>query len=199
MSKVLRMLASGGIAAVLGVVLLGLSGAFVAQDAAAQAPPARPARFAGSVTVDGQPATAGTVVQALVNGVACGVTTVFVEGGEGRYVVDVDALEPAGAACGTDGATVSFTVGGQAANETGTWHDYQLNLVNLTVTTATPVPTTVTPTETQGTATKTTTPKAPPTGMGTESGTSNGAMFVVLGLGALALGASGAAVARRSR
>ncbi|MCK9518604.1 MAG: hypothetical protein M0R74_06195 [Dehalococcoidia bacterium] len=190
MSKVLRMLASGGIAAVLGVVLLGLSGALVAQETAAQSPPSVPATFAGSVTIDGQPAAAGTVIEARVGGASCGVTQVFVEGGEARYSVKVDAKAPDAANCGEEGSTVSFVVGGKAANETGTWRNYELNLVNLTVTSETPA--TASPSASP-------TPKAPATGSGVGSGSSNGLLFVAMGLGALVLGASGAAVARRSR
>ena len=198
MTKVLRMLAGGGLAAVLGMVLLGLSGGFAADGAEAQAPPARPARFVGSVTVDGAPAPAGTTVEARVGTASCGVTTVFHQGGQARYALDVQAFEPSGALnCGTDGATVSFVVGGQAATVVGdsTWNDYHLNEGDLVVVTATATPTT----PTGGTATPT--PRPPVTGGGLDeaSGGSNVWLLAVLGAGVVAFGAGGAAVARRGR
>lgn len=197
MTKVLKMLAGGGLAAVLGVVLLGLSGALGATEVEAQAPPARPARFVGSVTINGAPAPAGTVIEARIGSASCGVTTVFPQGAEARYAFDVQALQPSGALnCGTDGATVTFVVGGQTAQQTGTWRDYDLNTVNLTVVTPTPTPSvSATPT---GTATST--PKPPPTGAGLESdGGSSAWMLAILGAGVLAFGAGAAAVARRGR
>lgn len=196
MTKVLKMLAGGGLAAVLGVVLLGLSGALGATDVEAQAPPARPARFVGSVVINGAPAPAGTVVEARVGSASCGVTTVFSQGAESRYAMDVQALQPSGALnCGTDGATVSFVVGGKAAQQTGTWRDYDLNTVNLTVVDPTPTPSA---TPTGGTATAT--PRPPTTGGGLEgAGSSNAWLLAVLGAGVLAFGVGGAAVARRGR
>lgn len=198
MTKVLKMLAGGGLAAVLGVVLLGLSGSFGATDAAAQAPPARPARFVGSVTIDGTPAPAGTVIEARIGSASCGVTTVFTQGSEARYAFDVQALQPSGALnCGTDGATVTFVVGGKLAAQTGTWRDYDLNTVNLTVVTPTPTPS-ASASPTSGSATAT--PKPPVTGAGTASdGSSNAWLLAILGAGVLAFGVGGAAVARRGR
>ncbi|MGE5596646.1 MAG: hypothetical protein ACM3S1_11505 [Hyphomicrobiales bacterium] len=203
MTKVLRTLAFGGFAAMLGVVLLGFSGAFSAQQAEAQSPPARPSRFVGSVTIDGAPAPVGTVVEARIGDANCGSTTVFTANGESRYSIDVQAHEPNGPDCGTDGATVVFVVGGRVANETGEWHDYQLGTVNLTVTAPTATAT-ATATQPGGTATttatQTSTPKPPPSGTGLADSDGTPAwLFVALGLGVLAFGVGGAAVARRSR
>lgn len=205
MTKVIRMLASGGFAAVLGVVLLGLSGALIAEDVAAQSPPAPPSRFVGTVTIDGQPAAAGTVVEARIDGESCGVTQVFIANGESRYAIDVDAEQPDGS-CGDLGDTVVFIVGGQVANETGSWDNGELQTLDLTVTSPTPAPTEdpdddddddddATPT---ATATASATPKPPATGTGTADG-SNGMLFAVMGAAVLALGAAGAVAARRTR
>lgn len=212
MTKVLRMLAGGGFAAVLGVVMLGLAGAFSAQTVEAQSPPSQPARFVGSVTVNGQPAAAGAVVVAVIDGVECGNSAVFLSGGEARYSIDVRAAAPGSTSCGVwdeeagAGSTVSFTVSGEAASGTGEWRPHALNTVNLSVTSATPTATT-TPDDDDdddddnGTATptKTGTPSAPKTGTGVDAAGSNASLFAGLGIAALALGAAGAAAARRSR
>ena len=190
MTKFLKMLGAVAATAVLGIALLG-------GTALADSPPAPPARFVGSVTVNGQPAAAGSAITAVIGSTTCGTTAVFMSGAEARYAVDSPALDPGATPnCGTDGATVSFTVNGAKANETGVWHSYQLNTVNLTVTTATA---TATPTG-SATVVKTATPKGPATGSGVD--TSNGGtaiwLFVALGLGALAFGVGGVSFARKS-
>lgn len=123
--------------AALGLSLLAVSAA------SAESPPNPPSRFVGNVTVNGAPATAGTTIEARIGSTTCGTTSVFIASGEARYVVDSPALDPGATPnCGTDGAVVTFYVGGQKANETGSWKNYQLNTVNLTVTPATAVPST---------------------------------------------------------
>lgn len=187
MTKVLKKLGGVGLAAVLGVVLLGATAAL------AESPPNPPARFVGSVLVDGAQPAAGTTIEARIGSTTCGVTTTFNASGESRYVDDVPALDPgANPNCGTDGAAVTFYVGGKKADQTGSWKNYQLNTVNLTVTTAT----TATPA-----ASASATPKAPTTGSGPSTGNeaSSAWLFVVLGLGALAFGVGGVTAARRSR
>ena len=52
MSKVLRTLLGGGLAAVLGALLFGYAGVFGAQGVEAQSPPTPPSRFAGTVTLE---------------------------------------------------------------------------------------------------------------------------------------------------
>jgi hypothetical protein len=192
MTKILKMLGAVGLTAVLGIALFGAT-------ALADSPPAPPARFVGSVTVNGAPATAGTAITAVIGSTTCGTTSVFLSGAEARYTVDSPALDPGATPnCGTDGATVSFTVGGVKANETGVWHSYQLNTVNLTVTTATA---TVTPSASATPAkTATATPKGPTTGSGVDTSNSGTAiwLFVALGLGALAFGVGGVSYARKS-
>jgi hypothetical protein len=185
------MLGGSGLAAVLGVVLFAFSGGLNATTVSAESPPNPPARFVGTVSIDGKPATPGTTVELHIGSATCGVTTVFASGAESRYTADSPALDPGAAPnCGTDNAVVTFMVGGHKANETGSWKNYQLNTVNLTVTTAT---TTATPSASA-------TPKAPVAGSGVSSESSNSSvwLFAMLGLGALAFGVGGVATARKS-
>jgi hypothetical protein len=201
MSKVLRTLLGGSaFAAVLGAVLFGFAGVFGAQQVEAQSPPTPPSRFAGTVTLNGAPVLPGTVVSAMIGSASCGSTATFTEAGVARYVLDVPALEPAGAPnCGTDGAVVSFFIGSVKANETGAWRNFDLNQLNLTASSATPTASpsaSATPTGGGGT------PKPPTTGSGgtsIESGSDTNWLFLALGVGAVALAAGGAVVVRRSR
>ncbi len=113
----------------------------------AQSPPNPPSRFVGSVTVDGAPAPAGTVVEVRIGASTCGVTTVFMSGGQARYAVDSPALDPSTAPnCGTEASVVSFYVGGRLAAQTAPWRNWELNQVDLTVVSATPTPVAPTPT-----------------------------------------------------
>ncbi|MEO6397873.1 MAG: hypothetical protein ABIP13_05355 [Tepidiformaceae bacterium] len=209
MTKVMKMLGGSGLAAVLGVVLLGFSGAFNATTVSAESPPNPPSRFVGSVKVDGANAPAGTTIEAKIGTTTCGVASVFAAGGESRYALDSPALDPgANPNCGTDGAVVTFYIGGKLAAETGRWANYQLGTVNLTYTT--PVAATVTATPatpgagtpaagtTPGAAANT--PKPPSTGNSGNTGETAAIwLFAVLGMGALAFGVGGVTVARRSR
>jgi hypothetical protein len=187
MTKVLKLLGGGSLVAILSVVLFAAS-------AAAESPPSPPARFVGSVKVDGAAPAAGTLIEARIGNAACGSGAVFMSGSEARYTLDSPALDPGATPnCGVDGAVVTFYIGGKKANETGTWANYQLNTVNLTYTT---------PTATTGTGTPSATPGAPVTGdTPITSGDSASAawLYAVLGLSALAFGVGGATVARRSR
>jgi hypothetical protein len=193
MTKVLKMLGSIGLVAIVGVALLG------ATIASAESPPAPPARFAGTVLVDGAKPASGTTIEARIGTTSCGVTTTFEQGGNQNYVLDVPALDPGATPnCGTENASVTFYVGGKLANETGSWKNYQLNVLNLTVTSPTPTPTGGTGTTPGATATATVKPPSTGTGQAGESSTAI-LLFAALGLGAVAFGVGGAAVARRSR
>jgi hypothetical protein len=190
MTKVLKVLAGGWLAAVLGIALFAAAGTLGASTVSAESPPNPPARFAGTVTIDGQPAPAGTVIEARIGNAACGVTQVFTQGGQSRYVLDVPALDPgANPNCGVDGAVVTFYIGGKKAAETGSWKNYQLNELNLTYTTPTP------------TASPSPTARPPATGntVTTDGGASASWLLAIAGLGILAFGVSGIAVARRAR
>ena len=94
-----------------------------------------PHALSGSVTVDGQPATVGTPVQALVGGNVCGQATV---NEQSRYVIQVKHTS-AQAGCGTDGATINFEVGGNPAG-TFTFKTGGSDDLNLTARAAPPAP-----------------------------------------------------------
>ncbi|MGE0601139.1 MAG: hypothetical protein AB7J35_17705 [Dehalococcoidia bacterium] len=179
MTKVLKLLGGGSLAAILALAMFVVT-------VSAESPPSPPARFVGSVKVDGAAPAAGTVIEARIGSASCGATTVFMAGGEARYTLDSPALDPgANPNCGVDGATVTFYIGGKKANETGSWKNYELNTVNLTYTTPT----------------VTATPKPPVTGDSLASTNNESAtlLYIALGLGAIAFGVGGATVARRSR
>jgi hypothetical protein len=166
-------------------LLFGFVGALGAHEASADSPPSPPSRFAGTVLVDGKAPAAGTLIEAKIGTATCGVATVFMQGADARYTLDSPALAPdATPNCGTDGAVVAFYVGGKAATQVGSWRNYDINVLNLTVVT----PPTVSPT-----------PKSPSTGAGlvTGSGTEAAWLFAAFGLAALAFGVGGATVARR--
>ncbi len=124
MTKTLKWL-GGGIAA---AMLLGLAGLFSGEVAEAQ-PSGPPHRFAGSVTLDGEAAAAGTSVTAFVNGAECGSSaTVITTAAGSTYAVDVPD------SCADAGDTVSFQVGGYDAAETGTWSGGGRTDLNLSAT-----------------------------------------------------------------
>jgi len=114
----------------------------------AEAQPAPPATFVGTVRADGQTVADGTPVLALVNGNLCGkssrepgqegtwtldkdVADLGLHAGDSIYIVDVasDSQTPG---CGTEGAIVAFQVAGRSAHQQGSWKA-GLNTLNLTV------------------------------------------------------------------
>ncbi|MDZ7727567.1 MAG: hypothetical protein U5Q44_04850 [Dehalococcoidia bacterium] len=211
MTKLFKWLGGTATAALVGTLMFGAAGTFTAGEAEAQSPPSPPARFGGEVTIDGEMASAGTTISAMVDGNNCGTSSVDAGG---TYVIDVPAAEPTNSpGCGTEGATVVFYVGGEQANETGEWIDFDFNRLDLTVTTDGGEEPTATPTMTATTTATdngggdnggaaTPTPGAPDTGSGLAAqggaGTNAGMLFGVVLLGALAFGAAGVAAARRS-
>ena len=78
-------------------------------------PSGPPHRFGGSVTLDGEPAAAGTSVTAIVNGAECGSATVIETAAGSTYALDVPD------SCADAGDAVAFQVGGYDAAESGTW------------------------------------------------------------------------------
>jgi len=193
----------GGLAAIVAIsatALLGPSGAH------ADSPPKPPARFVGSVKVDGAAVPGGTVIEARIGSASCGTTATFNSGGEARYALDVPALDPQGSPnCGVDDAVVTFYIGGKKAIESGSWKNFDLNVVNLTYVTPTPtpVPTTAVPATTvpggvATTAPKPATPIPPKTGTGSESSSTGGygLLVVLVSLGVVAFATGGMAAAR---
>lgn len=76
------------------------------------------ARFYGSVTVNGSPASSGTTVTATSSsGASCGTTTVGAAPATGsNYALDLTGSD---SGCTTSGATLSFSVAGSAATVSG--------------------------------------------------------------------------------
>jgi len=183
--KHLKRLAAAAVVAAIGA-------AMVVTTAGAQSPPNPPSRFVGAITIDGQPATPGTVVEARIGGATCGTTTVFSASNESRYVLDSPALDPTNSPnCGADGVTVSFFVAGKQAAQTGSWANYKLNTVNLTVVTSTPTAPPPPPTAVI-------TP-APPVAGNSGGGMVAGASLLEVSLVAAALGLAGVGFASTVR
>jgi hypothetical protein len=155
----------------LGMAMLIVPMVWLPHAAATQTPPTR---VFGTVTVDGRPAPAGTVVQAFIGEQQCG------EGQVRRisdtlplgYVVDVvSATQTQG--CGTDGDRITFRVGGRQATETGEFRTGAFLRLDLSVSgqIATPTPgptpppfgTATAPAGGAATATATTMPGGSPT------------------------------------
>ena len=177
-------------AAMLGLaLLLGLVGMSAGAAIAQGAPPNPPARYAGTVTVDGTAAAAGASVQASVGGAVCATTAV---NAAGTYVVDVSA------ACGGAGTTVSFSVDGALATETAAWSNSALNVTNLTVTTPVEEPAAEEPAAEEPAAEEPAaeTPAAPATGSGLATTSSTQAMLLAL-LGLTLLSGTAVVTARK--
>ncbi len=114
-----RRIVAGLLAAAL--MLAGASDALVAQ-------PAPPNRFYGNLTIDGQPAPAGTVVTVVQGGRECGSRATDTPG---QYWVDA-ASGSQTPGCGT-ADPVQFRVGSRLANETAAWNGGQFTRLDLTV------------------------------------------------------------------
>ena len=130
-----KALGKGAMAA--AVVVLLASFASTLQSVEAQ-PPSPPNRVFGSVTLDGAPAAGGTVVSATIGGVECGSTAVAV-GETYAYVLDV-VSDGDVSGCGSAGATVTFLVGGNPADQTASWTSGDFSPLDLTATSAAPPP-----------------------------------------------------------
>ncbi len=198
MSKVLRVLATAGLAAVAASAL------FLGASVASADTPDAPSVFAGNVTLDGAPAPLGTVIESRIAGnTTC--ATYIVAGTPGIYSIQHPAYEPNAYPCGgTLNQDVQFYVNGLLATESpnGVWDNRTGQNVNLSAFTPTATPTTDGNGDGTPAATATATVKPPVVGQGLSSGSaSSGAAWALLalGAGAVAFGASGVAVARRSR
>ena len=195
------------IAGSVAAVALAASAALGSHAALAQ--PTPPNRFFGTVTVAGQPAVQGARVEARIGNNVCGTGSV---GPGGTYQVDV-ASASTQPGCGTDGATVSFSVDGRPATQTGTFQTGAFTQLNLTVVQPTPTPTPVRTPTPAPTPVRTPTPAptavaqrpaAPParlpvTGAGTaeEAGVNGAVLALAAALAAAGLG--GVALRRRAR
>jgi hypothetical protein len=150
------------LAGVLGMLLaLGLVEGVFAQ-------PVLPSIMYGSVLVDGRAVADGTAIRALIEGKDCtqadakGTVT---ERGVAMYALVV-MHESQSAGCGKEGVTVTFTVGGRAAEQTGRWKSGDQR-VDLSVGQAPPGATaTGTVSAGQGTSTPLVTPTSAGSGVG---------------------------------
>ena len=173
---------------VLVAAVVALISSLMVASVSAQ-PPTPPNRFFGNVTG----ATAGASVTATIGGVTCGQTTVK---SDSTYVLDVLSSNQT-PGCGTDGASVSFTVAGNSAGS-GTWTSGNFSQLDLTAKTP-PPPTAVPPTPMPAT------PTAKPTivsGSGGYLDDGSGTAwwtYMAAGLGLLLLGTAGVAAYRRLR
>lgn len=116
------------------LMIMLLSAGIVAGRATAAGAQSPPTRAFGSVTIDGQPAPLGTVVQAVINDKLCGEGVVrFVNDALPQgYVVDVQS-NASSSGCGADGDTIRFRVGGVEATETGEFQTGTFLRLDLTV------------------------------------------------------------------
>jgi hypothetical protein len=171
--------------ALVAAVVALLSSLMVASVSAQ--PPTPPNRFFGNVTG----AAAGTDVTASIGGNVCGQTTVQADS---SYVLDVVSSGQT-AGCGTEGASVDFTVGGSPAGS-ATWSSGQFTNLDLTAGAA-PPPTVAPPTV----APVTPTPQVVTGTGGYLDGGSGTAWWIYMaaGLSLLLLGTAGVAAYRRSR
>lgn len=99
------------IVALCALVLIALTPAGAAD---AQTPPTR---LFGALTIDGNPAPAGTVVKAIVNGMECNTSTTT---NDGRYVLDVHSAATL-AGCGADNDMITILVNDVPADQTATF------------------------------------------------------------------------------
>jgi hypothetical protein len=105
------------------VALAGLAGGSLLASApvSAQSPTNLPmARFYGQATVQGQKPVTNLTISALIGTTPCSATQANVSGSgsynDGSYFVDIQSVP----GCTTPGATVTFTVSGFKAKQTGT-------------------------------------------------------------------------------
>jgi hypothetical protein len=92
---------------------------------ATEPPPEMPHQFYGTVSFDGDPVEAGTLVEAFVDGVKQAETIVDSEGGYG--------YDPVFRVPGTAGTTVTFHIGGIVADEDAAWESGKVQELNLTI------------------------------------------------------------------
>ncbi len=95
--------------------------------------PQPPSKFYGTVMVDGEYVSDGTVISAWISGTQYETTTTFTYEGQSVYVIEVPGDDPDTPEVegGVDGDTVVFKINDLTADQTGTWmmgSSVQLNL-----------------------------------------------------------------------
>lgn len=143
------------------LVLVALTGVAIVVLAVAPtlaAQPSPPNRFYGGLTIDNQPAPAGTQVRAFVGDKDCTTQRDPFTVPAGQYAVEVAGTSQI-QGCAAEGSEITFRVGTRTANEKGAFRTGQFTKLDLTVggtlATATPGPT--------ASATPTPTPSPTPT------------------------------------
>jgi hypothetical protein len=123
----------------ISVLFLTLSG-LLSVVLPARAIPGLPSTFTGTVTLNGSPVAAGTVVSAWINGYDCADATVVSIPPDMKYVLKVrtkDPDDPASVHCGVNGDTVIFHIGEIVANQTGIFESGSAPItLNLSATTS---------------------------------------------------------------
>jgi hypothetical protein len=112
--------------------------AIFAKPSSAQAIPALPSSFFGTVKLNNANVLDGMVIQAFIGDrmIAQGYTQMYQ--GESVYSLDLpgDNTDTVIIDGGREGDTITFKVAGIASHETGTWHSATSVQLNLTVTSA---------------------------------------------------------------
>jgi hypothetical protein len=99
--------------------------------------------FMGLVWLDGTEPPMGTLVQAFVGGTECGESRTTIGGnvagqwpggfiGRAMYLMSVRSsnVRPG---CGTEGATIAFSIDGREAHQTGQWKSRESQVLHLTI------------------------------------------------------------------
>lgn len=116
---------------VITVLILAMA-ALIGTVVAANETPVVPQEFSGTVTINGNPAPAGTVIEAFIDGTSYGKLTTESTGVYGGFEIDDDRLVVKG---GGDviGKTITFTVNGNKAAKTAVFSPGELGNIDLSV------------------------------------------------------------------
>ncbi|MDD4254337.1 MAG: hypothetical protein PHP59_03075 [Methanofollis sp.] len=113
-------------------VLILAMAALIGTVVAANETPVVPQEFSGTVTINGNPAPAGTVIEAFIDGTSYGKLATESTGVYGGVEIDDDRLVVKG---GGDviGKTITFTVNGNKAAKTAVFSPGELGNIDLSV------------------------------------------------------------------
>ncbi|WP_067049330.1 hypothetical protein [Methanofollis ethanolicus] len=113
-------------------VLILAMAALIGTVVAANETPVVPQEFSGTLTINGNPAPVGTVIEAFIDGTSYGKLTTDRTGVYGGVEIDDDRLVVKG---GGDaiGKTITFTVNGNKAAKTAVFRSGELGNIDLSV------------------------------------------------------------------
>ncbi|RJS73297.1 PGF-CTERM sorting domain-containing protein [ANME-2 cluster archaeon] len=100
-------------------ILLALSGMMMVVSA--DGPSLSPNQFYGTVTINGDPAPAGTIISSYIDGELRGSLEI---GTAGNYGYDLNYLSVNGSES-DEGRTIVFKINGEVANENAVWREYE--------------------------------------------------------------------------